>query len=137
MRRVIVDANVLVSFFVDRQAAQRDAADILLQKAEGGEIAAIVPQFVIFEVAYVLQSVYGYTGERLVLLMRDLITFPGVHLIDDCPWKMVMEVWPNPLPSIADAALTAIALTNRYDAVATLDRKLAKRMQDFGVAAYW
>jgi rRNA-processing protein FCF1 len=50
---------------------------------------------------------------------------------------MVMEVWPNPLPSIADAALTAIALTNRYDAVATLDRKLAKRMQDFGVAAYW
>jgi len=49
----------------------------------------------------------------------------------------VMEVWPDPLPSLADAATAAVALTNRYDAVATFDRKLAKRVQDFGVAAYW
>ena len=137
MRSVVVDANVLVSFFVDRHAKQRDDADTLLQQAEAGEIAAIVPQFVIFEVAYVLQSLYGYRGERLASLIRDIIAFPGVHLIDDCPWKRVMDVWPDPLPSLADAALAAVALTNRYDAIATFDRKLAKRVQDLGVAAYW
>jgi rRNA-processing protein FCF1 len=48
-----------------------------------------------------------------------------------------MEVWPDPLPLLADAAIAAVALINRYDAVATFDRKLAKRVQDFGVAAYW
>jgi hypothetical protein len=42
-RRVVIDANVLVSFFVDRIEKQRDAADELLQKAEDGEIAAIPP----------------------------------------------------------------------------------------------
>jgi predicted nucleic acid-binding protein len=137
VRSVVVDANVIVSFFVDRHARQRDAADALLQQAEEGEIAAIIPQFVLFEVTYVLQSQYGTTGERLAALIRDVIAFPGVQLIDDCPWKRVMEVWPTPVPSLADAAITTVALTNRYDAVATFDQKLAKRLKDFGVAAYW
>ncbi|HEV7242907.1 MAG TPA: PIN domain-containing protein [Thermoanaerobaculia bacterium] len=134
---MIVDANVLVSFFVDRHAKQRDAADALLQQAEAGEIAAIVPQFVIFEVTYVLHSQYGFAGERLATLIRDLIAFPGVQLIDDCPWKRVMEVWPNLLSALADAAIAAVALNNRYDAIATFDQKLAKRMKDYGVPAYW
>jgi rRNA-processing protein FCF1 len=60
-----------------------------------------------------------------------------VQIIDDCPWKAVMEIWPNQLVSLTDAALATVALSNRYDAVATFDRKLAKRMQDLGVAAYW
>jgi len=137
VRSVAIDANVIVSFFVERNETQRVAARALLTKAEEGEIIAIVPQFVIFEVTYVLQSQYGLTGERLATVIRDIIAFPGVHLIDDCPWKRVMDVWPNPIPSLADAALAVVAMTNRYDAVATFDRKLAKRLKDFGVAAYW
>lgn len=137
MRSVVVDANVLVSFFVDRIASQRDAADELLQKAEGGEIAAIVPQFVVFETTYVLQSQYAITGERLASIIRDVVTFPGVQVVDDCPWKRVLEVWPSPLSSLADAAIVALATANRYDAVATFDRKLANRLGALGVTPYW
>jgi predicted nucleic acid-binding protein len=137
VRSVVVDANVLVSFFVDRHAAQRDAADALLQQADAGEIAAIVPQFILFEVAYVLQSQYGYTGSRLASLIGAIIAFPGVQIVDDCPWKAVMEMWPTQLASLTDAALAAVALENRHDAVATFDRKLAKRIRELGVAAYW
>jgi predicted nucleic acid-binding protein len=137
VRSVVVDANVIVSFFVDRHPNQRDAADSLLQEAEGGEIAAIIPQFVVFEVAYVLQSQYGYTGDRLAALIRDVIAFPGIQLIDDCPWKRVLEVWPDPLTGLADAAIVAVATSKRYDAVATFDRKLVNRLGSFGIAAYW
>jgi predicted nucleic-acid-binding protein len=96
-----------------------------------------VPQFVIFEVVYVLQSTYRIPTTDLNPLMRDLIGLPGVLLIDECPWKHVIDIWPDPLRSLADAAIAAVASTNQYDAVATFDRKLAKRLQDFGVAAYW
>ena len=137
MRSVVVDANVIVSFFVDRHAKQRDAAEALLNEAEGGEIAAIIPQFVIFEIAYVLQSQYAYTGDRLATLIRDVIAFPGVQLIDDCPWKRLLEIWPDPLAGLADASIVAVATTNRYDAVATFDRKLSNRLESFGLAAYW
>lgn len=137
VRRVVVDANVLVSFFIERNAKQSDEAEALLQEAEEGDISAIVPQFVVFEMTYVLQSQYGVIGDRLTSMVRDVVTFPGVQIVDDCPWKRVLEVWPKPLPDLADAAIVAVATTNRYDAVATFDQKLAKRLKDFGLAAYW
>jgi hypothetical protein len=40
-------------------------------------------------------------------VIRDVVTFPGVLTVDDCPWNRVMEVWPNPLSSLADAAIVA------------------------------
>ena len=137
MRTVVVDANVLVSFFVDRNAKQLDAADELLQRAAAGDIAAIVPQFVVFETAYVLQSQYGIAGKPLAAVIRDIVTTPGVQTIDTCPWPRVFELWPNPLPSIADASIVAAATAHRYDAIATFDQKLSRRAKDFGVASYW
>ena len=123
--------------FVDRNAKQRDAADELLQRAAAGAIAAIVPQFVVFETAYVLQSQYGIAGERLASMIRDVVTTPGVQTIDTCPWRRVFELWPNPLPGLADASIVAATTTHRYDAIATFDQKLAKRVKDLGVAPYW
>jgi predicted nucleic acid-binding protein len=137
VRSVVIDANVLVSFFIQRDEVQRAAAKALLLEAEDGQIEAIVPQFVVFETSYVFQSLYGATGERLATLIRDIITFPGVRVTDDCHWKRVLEVWPDPLPSLADAAILALAAANRYDAVATFDKKLAKRLKEAGIRSYW
>jgi predicted nucleic acid-binding protein len=46
VRRVVVDANVFLSFIVHRNDKQRDAAKALLAKAEDGELVVILPQFV-------------------------------------------------------------------------------------------
>ncbi len=137
MRRVIVDANVFVSYLTGRHEKQYETARALLQEAEDGNLVAIVPQFVLFEVTCVLQSGYAVTSERLATMIRDLLAFPGVETIDDCPWKRVFEIWQKPLADLADAAIVAVAVAKRYDAVATFDRKLANRLGGFGVAAYW
>ena len=137
MQRVVVDANVLVSYFIDRIPHQGDAADALLRDAEGGEITAIVPQFFVFEATYVLQNQYGVTGDRLASMIRDIITFPGAQIVDQCPWRLVLEMWPHHLISLADAAIVALTTNNRYEAVATFDRKLARRLKELGLATYW
>jgi predicted nucleic acid-binding protein len=46
VRRVVVDANVFLSFIVHRNDKQRNAAKALLAKAEDGELVVILPQFV-------------------------------------------------------------------------------------------
>ena len=137
MQRVVVHANVLVSLLTGRHEKQRETAPAMLQDAEDGEIVVILPQFVVFEVAYVLRNLYGVTGERLAAMIRDLLSFPGVQVTDDCPWNRIFELWPNPLPGLADASLAALATANRYDAIATFDRKLGRRARDLGVASYW
>ena len=137
MRRVVVDANVFLSILVHRNDEQREAAKALLLHAEDGELEAILPQFVIFEIVYVLQSTYRIPASELGPMLRDLIALPGVLVIDECPWKRVLEYWPAPLPSLADAAIVAVAANKRYDAIATFDQKLSKRSKDLGIATYW
>jgi hypothetical protein len=63
--------------------------------------------------------------------------FPGMQVVDDCPWRRILEIWPDPLTGLTDAAIVALATTNRYDALATFDRKLANKLEKFGVAAYF
>jgi predicted nucleic acid-binding protein len=137
VQHVVVDANALVSYLTGRHEKQHDAASALLQEAEDGNLIAVLPQFVVFEVTYVVQSLYGVAGDRLASMVRDLVSFPGVQIIDNCSWKRVLEVWPEPLSGLADAAIVAVATSNRYDAVATFDRKLANRLESFNVSAYW
>ncbi|MEO6260053.1 MAG: PIN domain-containing protein [Thermoanaerobaculia bacterium] len=137
MQQVVIDANVFVSLLTGRHAKQHQAARALLQDAEDGNLVAILPQFVIFEVTCVLQSLYNVSGHRLAMMVRDLVSFPGVRTTDDCSWRRIFELWPNPIPGMADASIVALATTNRYEAVATFDRKLAKRLDSFGLAAYW
>ena len=137
MQRVVVDANVFLSTLVHRNDEQRAAAKALLLKAEDGELQVILPQFVIFEIVYVLQSTYRIRASELAPMLRDLIALPGVLVIDECPWKRVLDYWPNPLPSLADASMVAVAASNRYDAIATFDQKLSKRSKGLGVPTYW
>jgi len=137
VQHVVIDANVLVSLLTGRHEKQSEGAQALLKEAEDGNLVAILPQFVVFEVTYVLQSLYNVSGDRLASMVRDLVSFPGVQTIDDCPWRHVFEIWPDPLPGLADASIVAVATTNRYEAVATFDRKVANRLESFGLAAYW
>jgi predicted nucleic acid-binding protein len=136
-RHVVVDANVFLSFLVERNKKQRAAAKALLLSADDGEIVAIVTQFVIFEITYVLQNSYGIAIGQVATLVREMMALPGVVVTDDCPWKKIFEYWPDRLPSMADAAVVAVAVTNRYDAVATFDQKIVKGMKGMGVESYW
>ena len=137
MRQVLIDANVFVSFLVERNEKQRAAARALIDAAGYGELEAFVTQFAVFEVTYVLQSYYGMPTPRVATLIRDLIALPGVTVIDDCPWRKVFEYWPERLPGLADAASVVVAFANRYDAIATFDQKMIKRMQSIGMESYW
>jgi predicted nucleic acid-binding protein len=137
VQRVVIDANVFVSYLTGRHEKQYDAARALLQEAEDGNLVAILPQFVVFEVSYVLQSLYNLSGDRLASTVHALVSFPGVQIVDHCPWKRVLEVWPDPLPGLADASIVAVAAEHRYEAVATFDRKLANRLESFGLSAYF
>ena len=133
----MIDANVLVSFFVERNENQRAAGKALLLAAEEGEIVAVVPQFALFEIAYVLDSFYKTPPERIAAIIRATLAYPGVIITDDCSWNRVLEYWPDPLASITDAAIVGVALTRNHDSIATFDQKLVKRMKVLGVRSYF
>ena len=134
---VVVDANVLISFFYERNESQRQAAKELLRRAEDGEIVVIVPQVVLLEMTHVFRNFYGVPARTVAEMIHAAITFPGTVTVDDCLWREVLQRWPDSFSSVADAIIVALAITNRYDAVATFDQKLTTQMTSLGVASYW
>jgi predicted nucleic acid-binding protein len=136
-RHVVVDANVFVSFLIERNEQQRVAARELFESAGDGKITAIVTQFAIFEVAYVLQSFYGIAIPKVATLVREMVAMPGLIVIDDCPWRKVFEYWPERVTGMADAATIAVSVTNHYDAIATFDHDMVKRMRNLKIDSYW
>jgi predicted nucleic acid-binding protein len=137
LRHVVVDANVLVSFFVERNEKQRAAGKALLISAEEGEIIAVIPQFVLFEIAYVLDSFYKIPPPKIADAIRATLTYPGVIITDDSSWLRVLDNWPDPLASITGAAIVGVALSNNHDSIATFDQKLIRRMKALGVHSYF
>lgn len=137
LRHVVIDANVFLSVITERDAKQRAAAKALLVAAEEGELTVVLPQCVIFEIVHVLRNVYAVPAPYVASIIDDAIALPGVVIADECPWKRVLAYWPEPLSSVVDAAIIAIGIANRHDAVATFDRKLARQMKKLGIEPFW
>jgi rRNA-processing protein FCF1 len=69
--------------------------------------------------------------------LRQVVLDTNVLVDNDCPWPEFFEHWSDRRPDIGDAAILALAVTKRYDSLATFDRDLSKRAKTFGVTSYW
>ncbi|HVT16427.1 MAG TPA: PIN domain-containing protein [Thermoanaerobaculia bacterium] len=137
MKKIILDTNVVVSFLTDRNQEQQEQAGRLFAAAADGEVALVVPQAVITELVYVLRNFYGREAREVAATIDDLLALPGVTVVDEVAWPLVLDLWPEKIPEFADALLAAIARHGRYDAVATFDLKLRRALEREGLLSHW
>jgi len=65
-------------------------------------------------------------------LEGDLSSLPGVDHVDELDRQTVLALWPERIPSFADAAVAAVAKRHRL-AVATFDRGFVKGLRREGI----
>ena len=125
--RVVIDTNVLISATTDRDLRQQAQIRGLLHAAAAGDVELRVSQCSVFEFVYVLSSVYVLNEQRIQALLRDLLAIPRLEVVDDFHAAQWLLLWSNSINDPNDAAVaTAAILTS--SAVATFDRKLARRL---------
>ncbi len=137
MKTVLVDANVLVSFLTDRDKDQQEKAAMLLSAAREREHSLIIHTVSVSETIYVLRNLYKADQQEIADSMRQLLGLPGVVSTGEVSWSLVFERWPDVISNFGDAILAATAAQEDYDAVATFDRPLRKKLAQQGSTSYW
>ena len=137
MKEVLVDTNVLLSFLTDRDEGQQQQAAALFRGAADRVHALVIHSNALVEMVYVLTRIYKVDPLIAARSVSSLLEMPGVVPVAGMPWNLVLARWPQVIPSLGDAIVAAVAYEGRYDAVATFDGGLRKKLARQGSTSYW
>jgi predicted nucleic acid-binding protein len=115
-----VDTNILVRHLTGDPPAQAKRATRFL--AETDEL--LLADLVVAEVVYVLESFYEVPRPKVAELVRAIIAFPTVVVLDPAMLLRAVEVYEVDRLDFADAYLVAQAERSGVGVVASFDKSI-------------
>ncbi len=118
--RAFVDTNVLIRHLTGDPPRQAARATRFL--AEADEL--LLADLIVAETVYVLESFYEVVRARVAELVRAIIAFDVVRVIDEELLLRALEVYEIDRLDFAEAYLVASAERSGVDTVASFDRTI-------------
>lgn len=115
-----IDTNVLVRHLTGDPPEQARRASSFLARAE----ELLLTDLVAAEVAYVLESFYEVERERVAELLRAILAFRAIVVLDPSLLLRALEIYEVDRLDFADAYLVASAEASGVGAVASFDRAM-------------
>jgi predicted nucleic-acid-binding protein len=115
-----VDTNVLIRHLTGDPPSQAARATRFL--AEADEL--LFADLIVAEVVYVLESFYEVGRARVAELVRAIIAFDAMHVVDEELLLRAVEVYEIERLDFAEAYLVASAERSGVDTVASFDRSI-------------
>ncbi len=127
MKRLWVDANVLLRFLTGEPKDMYERSFDLMKSVERGEVTLFIPQLVAAEVVWVLKSYYKHSMEDISKAVIGLLSAPGVEAEDSQTMIKAIELAREKNVDFIDAHL-ALRAAGQGEKVCTFDRTDFKRL---------
>jgi predicted nucleic acid-binding protein len=128
MKRVFVDANVFLRFFVGDDERQQARAERLFLDATRGKLTLVTGPPVLFEVAWTLRGPYGVEPSQILEVLARIAALPGLELADAGLVGQALLLAHEKGQEFADAYIAAGARAASAEAIATFNRKDFERL---------
>jgi predicted nucleic acid-binding protein len=115
-----VDTNILVRHLTGDPPDQAERATAFLAGAD----ELLLPDLVVAEVVYVLESFYEVPTDEVARLVRSVIAFPPIRTLDPALLLRSLEVYETHRIDFAEAHLVASAETAGIHDVISFDRSI-------------
>ncbi|MGH2986734.1 MAG: PIN domain-containing protein [Solirubrobacterales bacterium] len=125
---MVLDTNVWIRHLTGDPPEQAELATELIATAR----SLVLPDVVMAECVYVLESVYGVERWRVAEMMRSALGLIAIHQDQLRPLHS-LELYETAGLDYADAYLLAYAEYGNCGPVATFDRTLKARAESVGV----
>ena len=120
MRSSFIDTNVIVRHLTGDPPALARRATAFLGSANELFLADVI----VAKTIYVLESFYELGRERVADLMRAVLAYPPIRVVDETLLLRALEVYEVDRLDFAEAYLVSCAETTGVGAVASFDRAL-------------
>ena len=136
MKKVIIDANGLISFVTDRDIDQQLKIARLLEEGAQLKITIFCHHHVLSEFVYVLQTVYHCQHQKIHDMVSNFISMPGIVLTTDVDMTFVLAYWPSVIQDYGDAVIAAQCKIIKGSSIVTFDKKFKNNLQKLGLPIY-
>ena len=113
-----IDTNVLIRHLTGDPPAQARLATRYLEQAD----QLLLPDLILAEVAYVLESYYEAPRLQVAEALRSILAFRTIHVVDSPLLQRAVELYEVQGLDFADAYLVASAERTGVGVVASFDR---------------
>lgn len=112
MKRVYVDANVILRFLTGDPPEMAAAARALFDAVEKGLVILMIDEIIVAEVVWVLKSFYGYPNEEIARIVSQLLSHDGLEADDKPGLLAALNLFAEKNIDFADA-LVAVHMRQR------------------------
>ncbi len=127
MKRLWIDANVILRFLTGEPKDMFERSVELMEKAERGEVKLFLSQIVSAEVIWVLKSFYRNSMAEIADVLIPFVSAPGIEVEDPETLIQAIELAREKNVDFIDALL-ALQAAKHEEAVCTFDAKDFKRL---------
>jgi len=121
--KVVIDTNLLVRFLTDDEPNKAKAVDTLLLKAGRNELKILIPNVVIAELVWVLESFYRMTADEIINLVEAILNTPGAEIQDKSIIAATLKLYRSKNIDFIDAWIIAFAKNKQVKTIYTFDKK--------------
>ena len=124
-----VDTNYFLRFLLADVSSQHKLAKILFQQAAGSKVSLFTSAVVIFEIYWVLLSVYGKNESQITSTLDNLLDMSFIDFEHHSLLKQAVSIYKDSPLGLVDAFDLLYARSLGAKDFKTFDTKLSRRFQ--------
>lgn len=107
MKCKAIDANVVLRFLLDEPPDQAERCQALFARLQAGEEEVYLPEVVLSDVIWTLQSYYRWPRERIARFAHDVISLQGTRLARESLVQDAVHLYAQHGIDFSDALIAA------------------------------
>ena len=125
MKKIVVDANAILRFFLNDIPKQKIAFEKLLYQAKDSKILLIIPQIIIFELQFILDKYYHFSKADVINRLKVLVSTDYLEIESRKQLITALTIYSSSAIDFVDCFLAAVAQSREAD-IFTFDQRLKK-----------
>lgn len=126
MKIFCIDTNVFLRFILKDNDSLFLEATLLIEKGSKGEVKLFTPSVIIFEISFVLSSVYKVSRQEIVESLESILSTPYIEVEDNRDLNHALTLYKTHASlSLIDSFLIAKSRSMGAE-LFTFDKKLKK-----------